>query len=91
MYGLPAAAIAIWHPARPENRARVGGTMISAALTTFLTGITEPIEFSFMFVAPLLYIIHALLAGLAFPLCILLGMRVGASWRAVCFRRACRR
>ncbi|MFP1483334.1 PTS transporter subunit EIIC [Escherichia coli] len=48
---------------------------ISAALTSFLTGITEPIEFSFMFVAPILYIIHAILAGLAFPICILLGMR----------------
>lgn len=80
MYGLPAAAIAIWHAARPENRARVGGMMISAALTAFLTGITEPIEFSFMFVAPLLYVIHALLAGLAFPLCILLGMRDGTSF-----------
>ncbi|AHF74038.1 PTS system glucose-specific transporter subunits IIBC [Candidatus Sodalis pierantonius str. SOPE] len=80
MYGLPAAAIAIWHAARPENRARVGGMMISAALTAFLTGITEPIEFSFMFVAPLLYVIHAILAGLAFPLCILLGMRDGTSF-----------
>ncbi|BBU84713.1 hypothetical protein EIMP300_61130 [Escherichia coli] len=46
MYGLPAAAIAIWHSAKPENRAKVGGIMISAALTSFLTGITEPIEFS---------------------------------------------
>ncbi len=64
MYGLPAAAIAIWHSAKPENRAKVGGIMISAALTSFLTGITEPIEFSFMFVAPILYIIHAILAGL---------------------------
>ncbi len=80
MYGLPAAAIAIWHSARPENRAKVGGIMISAALTSFLTGITEPIEFSFMFVAPVLYGIHILLAGLAFPICILLGMRDGTSF-----------
>jgi PTS system glucose-specific IIC component len=80
MYGLPAAAIAIWHSAKPENRAKVGGIMISAALTAFLTGITEPIEFSFMFVAPILYVIHALLAGLAFPICILLGMRDGTSF-----------
>lgn len=80
MYGLPAAAIAIWHSAKPENRAKVGGIMISAALTAFLTGITEPIEFSFMFVAPVLYAIHILLAGLAFPLCILLGMRDGTSF-----------
>lgn len=54
--------------------------MISAALTSFLTGITEPIEFSFMFVAPILYVIHAILAGLAFPICILLGMRDGTSF-----------
>ncbi len=65
MWGLPAAALAIWQTARPENRAKVGGIMISAALTSFLTGITEPIEFSFLFVAPLLYGIHALLAGVA--------------------------
>ena len=64
----------------PENRAKVGGIMISAALTSFLTGITEPIEFSFMFVAPILYVIHAILAGLAFPICILLGMRDGTSF-----------
>ena len=63
MWGLPAAALAIWHTARPENRAKVGGIMVSAALTSFLTGITEPIEFSFLFVAPLLYGLHALLAG----------------------------
>jgi PTS system glucose-specific IIC component len=63
MWGLPAAALAIWHTAKPENRVKVGGIMISAALTSFLTGITEPIEFSFLFVAPLLYFFHAVLAG----------------------------
>jgi PTS system glucose-specific IIC component len=63
MWGLPAAAIAIWHTARPENRVKVGGLMISAALTSFITGITEPIEFSFLFVAPVLYFIHAILAA----------------------------
>ena len=47
MYGLPAAAIAMWHTAKPENRAKIGGIMVSAALTSFLTGITEPIEFAF--------------------------------------------
>ncbi|MCE1667503.1 PTS transporter subunit EIIC, partial [Enterobacter hormaechei] len=66
MFGLPAAAIAIAHCAKPENRAKVMGIMASAALTSFLTGITEPIEFSFLFVAPLLYGIHALLAGSAY-------------------------
>src|ERR687884_1523815 len=74
MWGLPAAALAIWRTARPENRAKVGGIMISAALTSFLAGFTEPIEFSFLFVAPLLYGIHALLAGLAYFTCVELGI-----------------
>jgi PTS system glucose-specific IIC component len=77
MWGLPAAAIAMWRTARPENRAKVGGIMISGALTAFLTGITEPIEFAFIFVAPLLYVIHALLAGAAYFLCIALGIKHG--------------
>jgi len=77
MFGLPAAAIAIWRSARPENRAKVGGIMISAALTAFLTGITEPIEFAFLFVAPLLYAIHAVLAGAAYFLCVALGIKHG--------------
>jgi PTS system glucose-specific IIC component len=63
MFGLPAAAIAMWHAASPENRVAVGGIMISAALTSFLTGITEPIEFAFLFVAPVLYVVHAALAA----------------------------
>jgi PTS system glucose-specific IIC component len=74
MYGLPAAALAMWRTARPENRAKVGGIMISAALTSFLTGITEPIEFAFLFVAPLLYGIHALLAGVAYFVAVTLGI-----------------
>jgi PTS system glucose-specific IIC component len=77
MWGLPAAALAIWHAARPENRAKVGGIMISAALTAFVTGITEPIEFAFLFVAPVLYGIHALLAGMAYFLCVALGIKHG--------------
>jgi PTS system glucose-specific IIC component len=63
MFGLPAAAIAMWHEARPENKAKAGGILISAALTSFLTGITEPIEFAFLFVAPVLYFFHAILAA----------------------------
>jgi PTS system glucose-specific IIC component len=74
MWGLPAAALAIWRTAKPENRAKVGGIMISAALTSFLTGITEPIEFAFLFVAPLLYAVHALLAGAAYFVAIKLGI-----------------
>ena len=77
MWGLPAAAIAMWRAARPENRAKVGGIMISAALTSFLTGITEPIEFSFLFVAPVLYFLHALLAGSAQLLFHVLGAQLG--------------
>jgi len=80
MWGLPAAAVAIWRSARPENRARIGGIMISAALTSFLTGITEPIEFAFMFVAPVLYLIHAVLAGIAYFLCIELGIKHGMTF-----------
>ncbi len=82
MYGLPAAAIAIWHSAKPENRAKVGGIMISAALTSFLTGIAAN-QVLLMFVAPILYIIHAILAGLAFPICSVLGMRDGTSFSHV--------
>jgi PTS system glucose-specific IIC component len=63
MFGLPGAAIAMWRAALPANRLRVGGIMASAALTSFLTGITEPIEFAFLFAAPPLYLIHAVLAA----------------------------
>lgn len=77
MFGLPAAALAMWRAARPDQRAKVGSIMVSAALTAFLTGITEPIEFAFMFVAPILYIAHALLAGVAYFLCITLGIKHG--------------
>jgi glucose PTS system EIICB or EIICBA component len=77
MFGLPAAALAIWRAARPDQRAKVGSVMLSAAITAFLTGITEPIEFSFLFVAPVLYAVHALLAGLAYFVCIELNIRHG--------------
>ncbi len=80
MFGLPAAALAIYHTAKPENRARVGGIMASAALTAFLTGITEPLEFAFLFVAPILYIVHAILVGLAFLATYLLDARLGYSF-----------
>jgi PTS system glucose-specific IIC component len=80
MWGLPAAALAMWQSAKPENRAKVGGIMISAALTSFLTGITEPIEFSFIFVAPFLYAVHALLAGVAYFTCIELGIKHGMTF-----------
>ncbi|WP_312053701.1 N-acetylglucosamine-specific PTS transporter subunit IIBC [Pantoea brenneri] len=65
MFGLPGAALAIYQCARPENRAKVGGIMLAAAVAAFFTGITEPLEFSFMFVAPVLYLIHAVLTGIS--------------------------
>ncbi|ARU96065.1 N-acetylglucosamine-specific PTS transporter subunit IIBC [Tatumella citrea] len=65
MFGLPGAALAIWQCARPENRAKVGSIMLAAAFAAFFTGITEPLEFSFMFVAPVLYVIHAVLTGIS--------------------------
>jgi PTS system glucose-specific IIC component len=80
MFGLPAAALAIYQTAKPENKARVGGIMASAALTAFLTGITEPLEFAFLFVAPILYVVHAFLVGLAFLATYLLDARLGYSF-----------
>lgn len=77
MFGLPAAAIAIWQSAKPQNKVAVGGVMISAALTSFLTGITEPIEFAFLFVAPVLYLIHAVLAASTQFVANTLGMHMG--------------
>lgn len=65
MFGLPGAALAIYHCARPENKAKVAGIMLAAAFAAFFTGITEPLEFSFMFVAPVLYVIHAFLTGVS--------------------------
>ena len=77
MFGLPAAALAIYQTAKPENKKVVAGLMISAALTSFLTGITEPLEFSFLFVAPFLFVIHAVLDGLSFLTLYLLNVHLG--------------
>ncbi len=87
MFGLPAAALAIWRAAPPHRRATVGGLMFSAAFASFLTGVTEPIEFSFMFVAPVLYVIHALLTGLVMAITAALGaaMAFGFSAGAIDF------
>jgi len=68
MFGLPAACLAMWRSARPERRPAVGGMLASLALTSFLTGVTEPIEFSFMFLAPALFALHAVLTGLSMVL-----------------------
>lgn len=80
MFGLPAAALAMYHEAKPENKKLVGGLLFSAALTSFLTGITEPIEFSFLFVAPILYGIHCVFAGLSFMIMNMLDVRIGMTF-----------
>lgn len=77
MFGLPAAALAIYHTAKPEKKKFVGGLMASAALTSFLTGITEPLEFSFLFVAPVLFFIHAVLDGFSFLILYLMDLHLG--------------
>lgn len=82
MFGLPAACLAMYHTALPERRAVVGGLLGSIALTSFLTGVTEPIEFTFIFLAPALYAVHALLTGVAFIIMNLLGVRLGFSFSA---------
>lgn len=77
MFGLPAAALAIYKSSKIENRKSIAGMLISVSLTSFLTGITEPIEFLFMFTAPILYVIHALLTGFAYMITYLFGIRHG--------------
>ncbi|KNX79540.1 PTS N-acetyl-D-glucosamine transporter [Pseudomonas sp. 250J] len=77
IFGLPAACLAMYRHALPQRRKLIGGVLLSMALTSALTGVTEPIEFAFMFLAPLLYLIHALLTGLSMAICDLLGIRLG--------------
>jgi PTS system N-acetylglucosamine-specific IIC component len=85
MFGLPAACLAMYRAARPERRKAVGGMFFSLALTSLLTGVTEPIEFSFMFLAPVLYAIHAVLTGAAMWLTDALGMHLGFGFSAGLF------
>ncbi|ANW20015.1 PTS transporter subunit EIIC [Streptomyces clavuligerus] len=82
MFALPAACLAIVHCARPERRKVVGGMMLSLALTSFVTGVTEPIEFTFMFIAPVLYAVHAVLTGVSMALTWALGMKDGFGFSA---------
>ncbi|WP_028201836.1 N-acetylglucosamine-specific PTS transporter subunit IIBC [Paraburkholderia nodosa] len=82
MFGLPAACLAMLHEAPKDKRAMVGGLLFSMALTSFLTGVTEPIEFTFMFLAPVLYAIHAVLTGLSLAICSLLGIKLGFTFSA---------
>ncbi len=85
MFGLPAACLAMYHAARPDRRKEVGGMLFSLALTAFLTGVTEPIEFTFMFLAPVLYAIHAVLTGVSMVAMDLLGSRLGFTFSAGLF------
>ncbi len=80
IFGLPAAAFAMYRTARPEKRKLVGGLLLSAALTALLTGITEPIEFTFLFVSPILYVIHCILAGLSYMLTHIFNVGVGMTF-----------
>jgi PTS system N-acetylglucosamine-specific IIC component len=82
MFALPAAALAIVRCASPGRRKMIGGIMLSAALCSFLTGVTEPIEFAFLFAAPLLFGIHAVLTGCSMALCNALGIHDGFSFSA---------
>lgn len=85
MFGLPAACLAMYRSALPERRKAVGGLLLSLALTSLLTGVTEPIEFTFMFLAPVLYAVHAILTGLAMVIMDALGVRLGFGFSAGLF------
>ena len=85
MFGLPAACLAMYHAASPERRKAVGGLLGSIALTSLLTGVTEPIEFTFLFLAPLLYAVHAVLTGIAFIIMNVLNVRLAFSFSAGLF------
>ncbi|WP_330330656.1 PTS transporter subunit EIIC [Streptomyces sp. NBC_00536] len=82
MFALPAAALAITHCAKPSRRKQVGGLMLSVGLTSFVTGITEPLEYSFLFIAPALYVIHAVLTGVSMAVTWALGVHDGFSFSA---------
>ncbi|WP_082676499.1 PTS transporter subunit EIIC [Shouchella shacheensis] len=80
MFGLLGACLALYHTAKPKNKKIVAGLMLSAGLTSFLTGITEPIEFSFLFIAPVLYVIHAVFDGFAFMLAHIFSITIGQTF-----------
>ena len=80
MFGLPAAALAMYHTAAPNKKKIVGSLLVSAAFTAFLTGITGPLEFTFLFVAPVLYVVHCIMAGLSFFLMDILNVFIGMTF-----------
>jgi PTS system N-acetylglucosamine-specific IIC component len=85
MFGLPAACLAMYRNALPERRKAVGGLLLSLALTSLLTGVTEPIEFTFIFLAPLLYAVHAVLTGISMVVMDALGVKLGFGFSAGLF------
>jgi PTS system N-acetylglucosamine-specific IIC component len=85
MFGLPGACLAMYHTARKERRPAVAGLLLSLGLTSFLTGVTEPVEFTFMFLAPVLYALHAVATGVAMVLMHVFGVRLGFGFSAGLF------
>ena len=82
MFGLPAAALAMYHTAKDNKKKAVAGLLLAGALSSFFTGVTEPLEFAFMFLAPALYVVHALLTGISMAVCTALPVRAGFNFSA---------
>ena len=82
MFGLPAAALAMYHTAKPGRKKQAYGLLLAAAVCSFFTGVTEPLEFAFMFLAPGLYLIHAILTGITLTICAMLPVRAGFNFSA---------
>ena len=82
MFGLPAAALAMYHTAKDNKKKIAGGLLLAAGLSSFFTGVTEPLEFAFMFLAPALYFVHALLTGVSAFVCTILPVRAGFNFSA---------
>lgn len=82
MFGLPAAALAMYHTAKDSKKKTAAGLLLAAALSSFFTGVTEPLEFAFMFLAPVLYVIHALLTGISAVVVTIIGPRAGFNFSA---------
>ena len=89
IFGLPGAALAMYRCAKPEKKKAAGGLLLSAALACMLTGITEPLEFSFLFVAPALFAVQVVLAGAAYMIAHMLNIAVGLTFSGVSFISSC--
>src|SRR5690625_2312820 len=82
MFGLPAAALAMYHTAKTKRRKQTASLMLAAGFASFFTGVTEPLEFSFMFLAPLLYLVHAILTGISLAIASAMGWTAGFGFSA---------